>query len=110
MALILCSGKCKKQIPEDKAIQCDLCTEMSCLACAEMSEDMYNLIIQTRQESRMHYFCKKCNNTAVDTIKMMSGLKEKMDSVEKQVSAIAISVKNVEESVTKVTSTVNSVV
>ena len=57
----------------------------------------------------MHYFCKKCNGKAVDTIKMMNGLKEKMDNVEKQVSTIASSVKTVEESVAKVTSTVNSI-
>lgn len=87
-------GKCKKVVKKDeKGILCEYCSLWYHLPCDGVSEELYNLI----QNDQVHWFCKTCNNKAIEVMKLVQSLKDKQDAIEKKVDQVEKRVESIEK-------------
>ena len=71
-----CSGKCYKIVKdESKAVCCDYCSLWIHVKC-ECITDEINKCLNVGGD-QVHWYCKSCNNNALDVMKFIQGHKEK---------------------------------
>ena len=78
---------CSKSVEEDDfALACEVCDNWFHISCEEVSEDEYSFLKD--HKSIVHWYCKSCNKSVVNTIKLFSGLKLKVEGLEENVSLL----------------------
>ena len=76
-------SRCKKEIIEgQEAIECELCKIwVHAVTCEKMPKNVYNYI--SRQESKLHWFCNKCDSHAIKTLNMLTKVQKSNEDLQK---------------------------
>ena len=74
----------KKEIIESQeAIECELCKIwVHAVTCEKMPKNVYNYI--SKQESKLHWFCIKCDSHAIKTLNMLTKVQKSFIDLEKK--------------------------
>ena len=62
--------------------------------CSNISEEEYKFL--AKKGLGTHWFCKKCDEAAIDGLKMMQTLQDKTRCIEEKVDRLEIGVKKIE--------------
>jgi hypothetical protein len=78
-------GECKKVVGKgEKGVQCEICEIWFHCRCEEVEEDTYKLL----RQSKVHFFCGRCDRAAGKILKTVVELKEKQNRMEKDINKI----------------------
>ncbi|KAJ8042605.1 Histone-lysine N-methyltransferase trithorax [Holothuria leucospilota] len=81
-------GKCGKFVKDNtKAVCCEFCSVWFHTKCEGISDEIYNFLNEGGEQ--IHWFCKKCNDMAIDVMKLVQSLKEKNDLLEKKIDELS---------------------
>ena len=86
-------GTCKQEVLDEHLAQyCEYCSKWFHIICKNISEEKYELL----EEDRIHWFCSKCNNKAVDVLKLANNLKESNEKLHLRVEKVKNRLDNIE--------------
>ena len=76
-------SRCKREIIEgQEAIECELCKIwVHAVTCEKMPKNVYNYI--SRLESKLHWFCNKCDSHAIKTLNMLTKVQKSNEDLQK---------------------------
>lgn len=81
-------GKCNRIVREDaKAVCCEYCAFWFHVKCEGISDEVYKFL--NGGGDQVHWFCKGCNNKALDVMKLVQGLKERNDELEAKLEEVS---------------------
>lgn len=79
--------KCDKPVEdEDSALECEICVSWFHIGCEEISEEEYTFLSEHKS---VHWYCKSCNKSVANVIKLVSSLTLKIDAVEANVTKLS---------------------
>ena len=95
MAPPKCAEKCRHTVTAyTMALDCEMCFSKGCIVCSNISEEEYKF--HAKKGSGTHWFCKKCDEAAIDGLKMVQKLQGKTRCIEEKVDRLEIGVKKIE--------------
>ena len=71
------------------ALHCEMCAAWVCIVCINILEEKYKFL--ARKGLGKHWFCQKCDEAAIDGLKMIQTLQDKTtqsDAEEKKLNEI----------------------
>ena len=78
--------ECEENISEDtNAIECDICETYICLPCAEITEEVYNFLVD--KEVGIPFICKFCKEE-IPKVRELMGLKTKYTELSEEVAQL----------------------
>ena len=88
-----CCGKCNKIVKdESKAACCDYCSLWFHVKCDGVTDVIYKCL--NVGGDQFHWYCKSCNNKALDVMKLIQGLREKIGIFEARIDSFTSQVEN----------------
>ena len=77
---------CDKMVDDDDfGIACEICESWFHIKCEEMTTEEYKFLDAHKS---LHWYCKACNKSVANAIKLFSNLKSKVDSIEAKLDKI----------------------
>lgn len=71
----------------DKGLSCETCEKWFHIQCEDVTEDQYTFLIK-KENQTLHWFCKDCETTTLNTGKVIFALKTKQESLEEAISKL----------------------
>lgn len=84
-------GTCEEIITKsDDGLWCELCTNWFHPTCQDVNKTTYQFIVSQskKKNNQFHWFCLQCNGSAVRTLKLVNGLKERQDAMEEKLKVL----------------------
>lgn len=102
-------GICKKSVtPLDKGLKCEYCGLWFHMQCDKMDEERYNFL--SSSEKQVHWFCKFCDEKAIEVLLLVQGIKEKQDDLEVKYNELSQKVESIENLEGNFNSNIRSVI
>jgi len=75
-------GQCSKTVADkDMGIECELCAVWHHAGCVDISVEVYRALSKIKEA---HWFCKKCNESAMIMLKTVGKLEERVNRIEER--------------------------
>lgn len=91
----VCSSEVKES---DSAVGCDICEQWAHIKCELISEDEYAFLDSHKS---VHWYCKACNKSVANVIKLVSKLSVRVEKLEVQIEKICTDVDSGKKSLEK---------
>lgn len=82
-------AECRQKVEDDhEGLECEYCSGWHHIGCVGVSAEVYDLLREGGDQ--LHWFCRKCNDKAVDVLKLdvLSQLKEQQDFLHEKMTRL----------------------
>ena len=81
---------CMNEVKDNEyGLECDLCQKWYHINCQSIGKTVYNIL--NKRNDQIHWFCKDCNENAIDSIKHIQHVQKKVQTLESEVTNLKLS-------------------